>query len=52
MKGRTRKGSNTTKVTRKAILIDSRDRDIVFEAVDEALIPQATLNSTRKTHKK
>ena len=52
MKGRTKKASNTTKVTKKPILIDLRDRDVVFEVVDEASIPQATLNSTRKTPKK
>jgi hypothetical protein len=49
MKAQTRKGSNTTEVIRKAILIDPRERDIVFETVEEALIPQATLNSIRKT---
>lgn len=52
MKGRLKKGSNATKFTKNEILINSQDRDVVFEAVDEALIPQATINRTRKTPKK
>jgi len=52
MKGLTKKRSYATKFAKSEILVNSRDRDVVFEAVEEALMPKATLNRTRKTHKK
>ena len=52
MKVQTRKKSDTTEVISQAMLVSPTERDIVFETVEEALAPQATLTSARKTYTK
>ena len=48
MKGQKKKIPRLTETKEKTILINSSDRDVVLEAVNEALIPQTALKATRK----
>ena len=52
MKVQTRKKSSATAVISKVFLVDPRERDIVFEAVEEALLPQVAVSRTRRTYQK
>ena len=48
MKVQTRKKPSATEVISKVVLVDPRERDIVFEAVEEALMPQVAVSRARK----
>lgn len=48
MKGQKKKTIRPTDATEKTILLNSSDRDVVLEAVNEAMIHQTALKGTRK----
>ncbi len=48
MKGQKKKTLRPTDATEKTVLPNSSDRDVVLEAVNEAMIPQTALKGTRK----
>ena len=48
MKGQKKKTLRPTDTKEKTILVNSSERDVVLEAVNEAMIPQTALKGTRK----
>ena len=51
MKGQKKKTLRPTEPTEKKILLNSSVRDVVLEAVNEAMIPQMTLKRARKVRR-